>query len=200
MDAIASHIHDALTQVRELRRNILSKQRFKGYSGRARILSGSLALGAAALIQTLPPSKYTVLFGWLMVLSLGLFINYGALLYWFLFDPEVRRDVTKLKPVLRAIPSLAVGGVLTLAMLRSRIFWPLYGIWMTLFGLANLTGEDVLPSRILYVGLFYLACGTVYLMSPSPTFLNPWPMGIVFFTGEWAAGLVMHFDREETQP
>jgi hypothetical protein len=200
MDTLTAHIHDALTQVRELRRNILAKQRFKGYSGRARILSGSFALAAAAVIQSLPPSKHTVLYSWFTVLALGLVVNYSALLYWFLFDPEACRDVAKLKPVLRALPALAVGGVLTLAMLRSRTFWPLYGIWMTLFGLANLSGENVLPRRILYVGLFYIGCGTVYLLSPFPSFLNPWPMGIVFFTGEWVAGLVMHFDREEARP
>lgn len=41
---IANHIHDALAQVRELQKNILDKQRFKGYSGRARAIAGSVAL------------------------------------------------------------------------------------------------------------------------------------------------------------
>lgn len=190
-------IHEALAQVRDLRRAIVDKQRFKGYSGRARIISGTLALLTAGLIARLPPSKYTVLYGWLGVLVLGLLLNYGALLYWFLADKNDGRNLAKLKPVGEAIPALFVGGVLTLALLRARVFWPLYGIWMTLYGLANLSARHILPHRIFYVGLFYIGCGAAYLMSPAPSFLNPWPMGIVFFSGEWVAGLVMHFDEKE---
>lgn len=198
MSDLVYHVHHALDQVRNLRHHILAKQRFKGYSGWARGISGTIALGGALLISVLPPWKWTTLLVWLGVMILGIGINYGALTYWFLFDPHVGRDLSKLKPAREALPSLLVGGALSLAMLRSRLFWPLYGIWMTLYGLTNISSLDILPRRIVYVGLFYGLCGTVYLLSPNPSFLNPWPMGTVFFMGEWAACGIMEFDEAAT--
>jgi len=49
---IASHIHDALAQVKRLQEVILSKQFFRGYSGKARIISGSIALAASAILDS----------------------------------------------------------------------------------------------------------------------------------------------------
>lgn len=49
---IANHIHDALAQVRRLQEFILSRNQFRGYSGKARIASGTMALLAAALLST----------------------------------------------------------------------------------------------------------------------------------------------------
>ena len=37
-------------------------------------------------------------------------------------------------------------------------------------------------------------CGTVYLLFSDVSFLNPWPMGVVFFIGEWLGGIILHFD------
>ena len=79
---IANHIHDALAQVRELQVKILEKQRFKGYSGRARILSGMIALAAAFLMSAafFPMTHTAHLIGWGVVFLIGFVINYGALL------------------------------------------------------------------------------------------------------------------------
>lgn len=198
METIAVHIHDALIQVRDLRRAILEKQRFKGYSGRARVLGGVSALTMAMFLSSVGPSKPAVLLGWMVVLVLGLLLNYGALLYWFLSAPHVRRDPRHLRPVLAALPSLWVGGLLSFALLRARVFWPVYGVWMTLYGLANLSARDILPRAIGHVGFFYLVCGTVFLLTPEPRFENPWPMGIVFFVGEFLAGWILHRDAVES--
>ena len=197
MNELSNHIYHALEQVRNLRHHILEKQRFKGYSGWARGLGGTMALGGALLTSVLPASNWVALLVWWSVLILGLGVNYGALAYWFFWDPLTGRDLSKLNPAWKALPSLLVGGVISFALLRSRLFWPLYGIWMTMYGLTNISSLEILPRRILYVGIFYGTCGTVYLLSPHPSFLNPWPMGIVFFIGEWAAWWVMEFDERE---
>ena len=49
---IVNHIHQALAQVQELQQKVLEKQRFKGYSGRARAISGTLALLAAPIMAS----------------------------------------------------------------------------------------------------------------------------------------------------
>jgi len=39
--------------------------------------------------------------------------------------------------------------------------------------------------------LFYQAAGIACLLAPGITFLNPWPMGLVFFAGETAGGWIL---------
>jgi len=193
---LAHHIHHALAQVQELQARILEKQRFKGYSGRARALSGTLALlGAIAMGSSTYPATTTAhLAGWGAVFVIAFLLNYGALMYWFLFDPGVNRDWRRLKPVADVAPPLVVGGVFTLALVLREHHDYLVGTWMCLFGLANLASRHVLPRAICWVGLFYLLTGAGCLLWPNLTFINPWPMGLIFFIGEWTGGLILHFD------
>lgn len=193
---IANHIHHALAQVRELRQKVLEKQRFKGYSGRARAMGGTIALMATVILASrhFPQTPKAHFTAWGVVFVLAVFLNYGALVYWFLFDPTVKRDLRRLKPVLEAVPPLFTGGVFTLLFGLNKQYEYLPGTWMALFGLANLATRHVLPRTISLVGLYYLACGTACLLMPGMRFTNPWPMGIVFFIGEWMGGVILHYD------
>lgn len=193
---IANHIHHALEQVRELQQKILENQRFKGYSGRARAICGTLSLLAAVVMSSayFPEKTSAHALGWGIVALIGVLLNFGALIHWFLFDPYVKRDIRRLKPTLDALPAVLLGAVLTVTMLMNGHHKYLFGIWMSLFGLANLASRHVLPRRIWMVGTYYLVCGAICLLFPTISFRNPWPMGIVFFIGEWAGGIILHFD------
>ena len=70
---IANHIHDALAQVRDLQKNILDKQRFKGYSGRARAGAGTVTLIAAAFLSFsgYPGTVKAHLVVWALVFAAG---------------------------------------------------------------------------------------------------------------------------------
>lgn len=190
---IANHIHDALAQVKKLQEFILEKRLFKGYSGWARILSGVAALAGTAIMASeyVPAVPYYHVDAWAVVVMAGLVLNYGCLLYWFLFNRNVRRDPIMLKPALDALPALTVGAVLTLALVLSENFDLLFGTWMCMYGLAQVAYRQSLPPGIYAVGLGYILCGIWCLMSESISFLNPWPMGIVFFIGETAGGIVL---------
>ena len=193
---IANHIHHALAQVQELRHKVLEKQRFKGYSGRARAIGGTIALLATCVMASgrYPHTTKAHFTGWGVVFVIAVLINYGALVYWFLFDPTVKRDLRRLKPVLDLIPPLFTGGVFTLLFGWNKEYEYLPGTWMALFGLANLATRHVLPRTISLVGLYYLSCGTFFLLMPGISFTNPWPMGLVFFIGEWMGGVILHYD------
>lgn len=192
-----AHIHQALAQVQELRQRVLEKQRFKGYSGRARAASGTIALAAAAVMAAprFPEKPGWHMIGWGTVFLAGVALNYGAMIYWFFFDPEIKRDLRRLKPVLDALPPLFVGSVLTAVFLVHDQHRFLFGTWMCLFGLANLASYHVLPRAIAFIGLYYVIAGTACLLSPRLSFTDPWPMGVIFFVGEWAGGLILHFDQ-----
>jgi len=192
---MAAHIHQALDQVRVLRRKVLESQWFRGYSGRARAFSGSLALGVAAVMALpgYPKTSRAQFAGWAVVFLVAIATNYGALIRWFLSDPGVKRDSRRLLPTVDPMLPMIVGGVMTLAVCMHGHFDYLFGIWMCMFGLANLSSRWVMPSAVWALGVYYVACGAVCLVVRSIHFLNPWPMGIVFFVGEWTGGFIFYF-------
>ncbi len=194
---LTGHLKDALLQVRQLQQAVVERQRFRGYSGRARMISGSLALLAAAAMATaqFPPTTRAHVLGWGGVFVVALVLNGGALLYWFFRDPRVSSDIWRLRPILDSIPPLVVGGALTFTLIVHGFHAYLFGVWMCMFGLTNLASRYVLPRLVSLVGAFYVVCGVGWLLCPRVSFLNPWPMGLVFFAGEWASGLILHFDQ-----
>jgi len=96
-----------------------------------------------------------------------------------------------LKPALDAIPALLVGAVLSATLVLRAEYDYLFGIWLSLYGLAQVAYRQSLPPGIYRVGLGYIACGAWYLLLPDGSFLRPWPLGVIFFIGEWIGGIVL---------
>ncbi len=193
---IIDHIHDAIAQVKVLQNKVVEKQRFKGYSEKDRALSGTLALVVAAVmyISNYPKTTSAHLLGRGIVFTFAFVLNYGALIYWFLFDKKVKRNFRKLRPTIDVFPALFVGGILTWCFIQADQVHLLFGMWMSIYGLMSLANRHVLPRLYWIIGVFYLFCGTILLLSTNADFLNPWPMGIVFFIGEWLGALILHFE------
>lgn len=192
----AHPLHDALKTVRTLRRSLLQRERFKGWSGPTRVLSGTLALLAAMILHQdfLPQSNLIYLIVWASVFLAAMLLNLGALLYWFLNDRMIQRDISRLKPILDIIPPLAVGGLFTMVLILNRDFDALYGVWMCMFGLTNFASRYVLPGAIAWVGVFYIFAGALCLLLPGISFMQPLAMGAVFCAGEWAGGAILYLD------
>lgn len=190
-------IEEALRQVRDIQNRMLDKQRFKGYSGRARALGGCFALFAALLVSlSITPLEPTrVLYAWGAVFAFAASINFGALVYWFLTDPDVKRDWRRLRPLVAVLPSLVVGFILTLTLADRGAFELLYGVWMLIYGLANFASRAVLPQGIRWAGWYYILAGSFFLLFPTAPFTSPLIAGIVFFIGEWMTGLILHNDE-----
>jgi hypothetical protein len=154
-----------------------------------------LATGALSFAR-IPANPMSHLIGWGIVLACALLINYGAVVWWFISHPDVRRQPALLKPALDAIPALAAGGVLTIALVTHQQFDLLFGSWMLMYGLAQTTYRSALPRGVYWTGLVYMACGTLLLLKPIP-FIQPWPMGVVFFLGELAGGMCLLNPEED---
>lgn len=191
------NLHDALLLVQSLRHSLIEGQVSRGLTGPGRVVSGCIALLACMILSTpmIPSTPRAHLLAWGVVLLLASLINGFSLLYFYLNDKQVNRDIRRLRPLLDALPPLAVGAGLTVAFVLKREPDPLCGIWMCMFGLVNLASRNSLPSLISFAGMFYIAGGLVCLILPGFSFTNPWPMGIVFFTGELTSGLVLMMDR-----
>ena len=183
---IASHVHDALSQVDNLQKLIAEKRRFKGYSWIPRLINAFLVLACAWIlsIDGVAVSDEEYLVGWGILLALALILNYGFVAFWFLFDVEVKKDFNKVLPVFTAVPALLVGAILSISVIINRDYQYLYGIWMCMFGITHLSYRFSLPKVSYAVGIFYILCGTFFLLIEPVEFSNPWPMGIVFCVGE----------------
>lgn len=198
---ISQQVHDALQQIRQLQQVVVERIRFHGFSGPTRAISGTLALATAIGMSSpfYPQTARAHLVGWGGVLLAALMLNGGALVHWYLNDPMVQRNPRRLRPVLDVVPPLFVGGVLTVALVLRGNLDLLFGVWMLMFGLTNLVSRHVLPRAINLVGLFYIAAGSAWMLTPGLSFMTPWTMGIVFFAGEWAGGLILYADGKRLE-
>ena len=188
----SNDIGSALRQVRRIQCLIGERGTFRGYSGTARIAGGVAALSGACVLAAapIPATPLAHLAGWGAVLAAALAVNYVSLFVWFLFHPEANRDVLKLAPAVDAVPALAVGAAMSAAAVLHGTFDLLFGIWMCCYGLAHMPYRKSLPIANYGVGVFYLVAGTACLLFTA-NFTNPWPMGLVFFAGETAGGLIL---------
>lgn len=193
VEVIASHIHDALGQVRRIQEIILERRSFRGYSGRARMAGAVSALIGAALMRGAwyPADDYWHLAGWCAVLAVALLLNYGALAAWFAFNPEVCRNPVMLLPAVDALPALLMGAFMSAGLVMRGEFDLLFGSWMMFYGLAHVSYRQSLPPANYAVGGFYMICGVVCLLWPGLKFVDPIPMGLVFFSGETLGGYVL---------
>ncbi len=190
---IANHIHDALGQVDRMRDLILERRRFRGYSGIARMLGGGVALATTLVLSRVEALRTSPLqlAGWAGVLFFALVLNYGGLALWAFRRRGTGHALSDLRPALEVLPALAIGAVLSLALVLRGHYDLLFGVWMCLYGLAHMGYRHSLPRGIIGVGLFYQVAGIACLLTPSISFLNPWPMGLVFFAGESVGGLIL---------
>lgn len=194
---IANHVHDALAQVRQLQSLILQKRKFVGFSGSARLLGGSVAFLGCSIMSFHRESLTVQFVGWGLILFVGLLLNYGALLLWFFQLPGGERTARSIVPAFEAVPALAIGAVLSVALLMKGEVDLLFGCWMCLYGLANTVYRSSLPRSIWLLGIYYMVCGSLFLLWPSASFSHPLWAGAVFLVGEGIGGSIFHRHKTE---
>lgn len=185
MDAVSQ----ALQQVQVIR-GILERRRFDGLSGKARVTTALATLVTGGVLALVPADPVVHLYGWFGLCVFAVIANFGSLASWFLFDPSVKRDWRRLLPVLDIVPSLVVGCVMTVVLVSCGQADLLFGAWMCMFGLCNISARHILPIGVVWIGLFYLNCGLICLLAPI-SFLDPLPMVAVFAFGEALGGALM---------
>jgi hypothetical protein len=199
-------LREALSQIAAIRASVAATERFRGYRALPVALSGGFALLAAALQPHLVPDPAADLGGylalWLTTAVLGAAAAGVRIAArdWFAPHP-LTREVTRLA-VGQFAPCLAAGLLVTVAVGRHapHVGWALPGVWQVLFAMGVFASCRLLPRPVVWVGVFYLLCGTANLaFGHGPAAFGPWAMGLPFGVGQLvtAAVLYWHLERND---
>ena len=193
-------LHEALTQISEIRRQMARTAVFRGYRSATAAFSGFVAIGTAVAQSILlpQPAKYvsTYLGFWLVAALLSVAAAATEMIL------RCRRSNSPLQKELTVqaaeqfVPSLVAGALLTLAMalFAHDQVWLLPGMWAILFSLGVFASRRVLPGAISIVGGYYLLAGLVCIaLTGEETWvaLSPWVMASIFAPGQFLAAFIL---------
>jgi hypothetical protein len=137
---------------------------FTAVPGRGGVAMGVVALGAALVAQGRSPA------GWL-VTWLGAAVVALAIGGWAMYRKARRAGTSVLsyqgrRFVLSYLPPIAVGALLTAALVRQDDYAPLAGTWLLLYGTGVVTGGAFSVRVVPLMGLCFMALGGIALFAP----------------------------------
>ena len=196
-------LHEALTQIGEIRRQIARTEVFRGYRAVPVAFSGLLAIAAGAAQHLWIPEPtqnvgaYLTL--WVSAAALGALAAGAEMAFRARRSPAAwQRRITWLA-VEQFIPCLIAGGAVTAALAANapdglRL---LPGLWQVLFSLGVFASCRLLPRATFGVAVFYLATGTACLaMARGDSALSPWAMALPFGSGQLLAAAILYWTLE----
>jgi hypothetical protein len=196
-------LHEALTQISEIRLQMARTQVFRGYHSIPTAFSGALAMAAAAVQPFLVPdpieniSSYLSL--WFAVALLS--VVAAGIEIWvhcWRSTSSLTREVTWLA-VEQFLPAVVAGGLLTYALTSAapESVCLLPGLWQVLFSLGVFASCRLLPRPLFAVGVFYMATGILSLVwARGDAALAPWSMGLPFGVGQLLAAALLYVTLE----
>jgi hypothetical protein len=97
------------------------------------------------------------------------------------------------------LPSVGVGGLLTLVLVRFApgALWMLPGLWQVIFSLGVFSSCRFLPRAAGAVGIWYLLTGLTSLALADTRALSPWSMGIPYGIGQMLVATILLFNAKE---
>jgi hypothetical protein len=196
-------LHEALTQITEIRARIARTETFRGYRAATVAFSGVVGIGAA-IVQalTIPHPRQQVaayLTLWVSAAALNL-LTVGlelSLRCRRAVSPRTTR-LTRLA-VEQFLPCVAAGVVVTgtLATVAPQALWVLPGLWAVLFSLGVFASCRLLPRPTFWAGVYYLAAGGVCLgLGDGPYALSPWLMAGTFGGGQLLTAAILFWTLE----
>ncbi|MDB5349385.1 MAG: hypothetical protein JWN86_632 [Planctomycetota bacterium] len=194
-------LHEALTQIAEIRHQMARTEVFRGYRAFPVAVSGALALLAAVVQRTwieVPAEAigaYLTL--WIGAAAVSAVASGVGIAARRRMDPSSwSREITRLA-LEQFAPCLMAGSLLTVVLARCRpeSLSILPGLWQILFSLGVFASCRLLPRATWAVAAFYLASGLVCLALGEAA-LSPWAMGIPFAIGQTLAAAVLYWNLE----
>lgn len=196
-------LREALQQISDIRQQMARSEWFRGYRSLTVGFSGVLGLLAAAFQSQWVSSpandlgRYLIL--WVGVALVSASIAGAELLVRAkIAGPGLARDMTRLA-VEQFLPCLVVGALLTICVYRSapQVAWMLPGLWALIFGLGVFASSRLLPSAVIWAGLYYVVCGCACLRwGQGENAFSPWQMAIAFGVGQLLCAAILYWTLE----
>lgn len=196
-------LNRALGDISSIRRQMASSTEFHGY-GPATLASTGLLAVLAAMAQTLwlsePASHIATYLGiWsataaLSAALIGLQMYRRAhRIHSGMADEMIRMAVAQF------LPSVGVGALLTLVLLRyvPSVVWMLPGLWQVIFSLGVFASCRFLPRPMAAAGVWYLVTGLGCLAMGDARALSPWTMGVAYGGGQLFVAGILLFTAQE---
>lgn len=198
-------LREALQQISDIRQQMARSEMFRGYRSLTVGFSGVLGLMAAAFQPQWVASPATdlgrYLFLWVGVALVSVTIAGVELsLRAKHAGAGLARDMTRLAVEL-FLPCLVVGALLTACIYRSAtdVAWMLPGLWSLLFGLGIFASGRLLPSPVVWAGLYYVVCGCACLRWGQGDYaFSPWQMAIAFGGGQLLCAAILYWTLERS--
>ena len=196
-------LREALQQISDIRQQMARSELFRGYRSATVGFSGVLGL-LAAMFQghwidspATDLSRYVAL--WVGVALVNVTIA-GIELFWRAKSagPGISRDMTRLA-VEQFLPCMVVGALLTISIFRGApgVAWMLPGLWSLIFGLGVFASCRLLPPMLIWVGIYYVACGCCFLRwGNGEQAFSPWQMAIAFGGGQLLCAALLYWTLE----
>lgn len=198
-------LHEALTQISEIRSQIARTETFRGYRSLTVGFSGLVGI-AAGLFQAIhipePARQMTsYLTLWVSAAALCVLAVGGELALRCYHAVSPRTTRLTLLAVEQFLPSIAAGALLTtvLVSVAKESLWMLPGLWAILFSLGVFASCRLLPKSTFWVGVFYLLAGCLNLaIGKGDLALSPWLMAGTFGLGQLLTAAILYWTLERS--
>ena len=196
-------LNKALGDIGSIRRQVAHSTEFRGYGPSTLASTGALAIaaaGAQALWLPDPANRIAVYLSiWIWTAALSA-VLIGTEMYARtrrihsgMADEMIRMAVEQF------LPSVGVGGLLTLVLVRSvpAALWMIPGMWQVIFSLGVFSSCRFLPRPMAAAGAWYLLTGLTCLSLADNRALSPWAMGIAYGAGQLLVAAILLFTAKE---
>jgi hypothetical protein len=194
-------LHDALSQISEIRRQMVRTQVFRGYRSVTVGFSGLLALLAASVQNAVAPNPSGDFRPYLLLwLSTAAVSVAGVAIEMVV---RGRRSALAAEHTALAVeqfvPCLVAGMMLTGVVARfvpeSR--WMLPGLWSIVFSLGAYASGRLLPRPLFWAAGYYLIGGCLCLVyAKGPQSFSPWAMAVPFGGGQLLTAGILYWTLE----
>jgi len=197
-------LHEALSQISEIRRQMARTSVFRGYRSATAAFSGMVAIAAAATQSLVVDNPVKNVRAYLCVWLAAALVSVAAAAFEMIVrcrrsHSPLQKELT-LQAAEQFVPSLAAGALLTLvmAMFAHEEIWLLPGLWAVLFSLGVFASRRVLPPAITVVGGYYLLAGLLCIaLCDERSAFWPWTMALLFAPGQFLAAFVLWWTLEK---
>jgi hypothetical protein len=196
-------LDEALGRISQIQTQIARTETFRGFRSLTVGFSGILGIAAAVIQAEFLPQpmasvgKYVEL--WVGVALFNILVVGVELAYrWSATSSPLKRRLT-LFAIQQFAPCLVAGAALTAVLTGSarESAWMLPGLWAIVFSLGVFACCRFLPRETFWVGVYYLAAGTICLaVGNGPLALSPWLMAGTFGVGQLLAAGILFYTLE----